>query len=81
MNAVRVNDKDDNHDVVISASSNVMVNGLPSVRVGDKDFPSNNTKIQGSPNVFVNGLAKHRVGDKDDNNNISIVGSSNVIVN
>lgn len=81
MNAVRVNDKDDNQDVVLDGSPNVFVNGLSSVRVGDIDFPSFNTKTEGSPTVFVNGKPKHRVGDKDDANNISIVGSFNVIVN
>jgi len=73
----------------IKGSSNVFVNSLPALRVGDNGVhsaccgPNIWTAVKGSATVFINGRAAHRMGDQDQHcggiGNL-IEGSPNVIV-
>jgi uncharacterized Zn-binding protein involved in type VI secretion len=52
-------------------SNDVLINGRPAVRVGDKGIhavccgPNMWDAVQGSPNVMINGKPAHRVNDTD----------------
>lgn len=73
----------------VQGSRNVLTNGLPSVRVGDKGIHAAccganlwNAKL-GSATVLINGRRAHRAGDLTTHcggSGITIVGSPNVIV-
>jgi len=55
----------------VAGSSNVFVNGIPAVRVGDPydshscpaSPPHSSAAASGSATVFVNGIPVHRIGD------------------
>ncbi len=55
----------------IVGSPNVMVNGMPALRVGDKGIhavccgPNTWTATAGSATVMINNLPAHRMGDQD----------------
>ncbi len=55
----------------IVGSSDVMVNGMPALRVGDMGIhavccgPNTWTAITGSATVMINNLPAHRMGDQD----------------
>ena len=55
----------------VQGSPDVMVNGRPAVRVGDKGVhaaccgPNMWTAAQGSSTVMINNMQAHRLGDKD----------------
>lgn len=55
----------------ISGSANVMVNGLPALRVGDNGThvaccgPNTWIAQTGSGTVMINGMQAHRLGDQD----------------
>ena len=54
----------------IAGSSDVLINGLPALRVGDQGVhaaccgPNTWTAIQGSGTVLINGKGAHREGDQ-----------------
>jgi uncharacterized Zn-binding protein involved in type VI secretion len=72
----------------VSGSPDVLVNGLPAIRVTDPGVhaaccgPNSWTAKEGSGTVFVNNLKAHRLGDQDQHcggmGNM-VVGSPNVI--
>lgn len=72
----------------VQGSANVMVNGRPAVRVGDKGVhaaccgPNMWTAAAGSSTVMINNMQAHRLGDKDSHcggNGQMIEGSNNVM--
>ena len=72
----------------VQGSPNVMVNGRPAVRVGDKGVhaaccgPNMWTAAAGSSTVMINNMQAHRLGDKDTHcggNGQMIEGSNNVM--
>ena len=72
----------------VQGSPNVMVNGRPAVRVGDKGVhaaccgPTMWTAAAGSSTVMINNMQAHRLGDKDTHcggNGQMIEGSNNVM--
>ena len=71
-----------------SGSSDVIINGLSAVRVGDPyedhacpgDSPHPSTATGGSSTVFINGKAAHRIGDSISCGSTASNGSSNVNV-
>ena len=73
----------------IKGSSDVFVNSLPALRVGDNGVhaaccgPNTWTAVKGSSTVFINGRPAHRMGDKDQHcggiGNL-VEGSPNVMV-
>lgn len=90
--SVRFSDKTTGHGcwpstILISASANVIINGLGSVRISDNILPhccvSCHSGIQssGSPNTYVNGLPMARVGDSISCGDSNAEGSPNVICN
>ena len=69
----------------VIGSSNVFVNGLPAVRIGDVTG-CGDPAIGGSSNVFVNGVPVHRRGDATGGHgswrpNRAASGTSNVFAN
>jgi len=73
----------------ITGSSDVIVNFLPALRVGDKGIhaaccgPNTWTAVKGSNTVIINGKAAHRLGDKDSHcggDGSLVKGSPDVIV-
>lgn len=72
-----------------SASSNVLINGIGAVKVGDSIIPHccpgsgchGGTQASGSGNVMTNGNAQARVGDSISCGDSNAAGSPNVIVN
>lgn len=90
--AVRLNDVTVGHSgfpptELITSSSNVIINGRGSVRLGDDikihcNRSCHDGKVSSaSPNVFVNGRAKARIGDSISCGDSIKSGSANVIVN
>ena len=74
----------------VSASSNVIVNGIGAHRVGDAwaphtcpAIPETHGSVQasGSPNVIVNGVPVARIGDSIACGSSNASGSGNVIIN
>ncbi|MFN7143831.1 MAG: PAAR domain-containing protein [Myxococcota bacterium] len=73
----------------VAGSPNVLVNGMPAVRVGDSGThaaccgPNTWVATKGSGTVFINNIPAHRLGDMNTHcggvGNL-IVGSPNVIV-
>lgn len=93
MQATRLGDADTGHDAcpgtaLVSASSDVIINGKGAGRVGDSYaphgcivHPSHTAHIiSGSSMVFINGLAAARVGDSIDCGGSVAVGSPDVII-
>ena len=91
--AARLNDMGGPHGCyppspVISASSNVFINGQPAARLGDSVVPhgcSNcpphpRTIASGSASVFINGRPAARIGDAVNCGGVIISGSANVII-
>ena len=74
----------------IEGSPDVIVNGLPVVRVGDHyathslpfppTSPHDSVSAQGSKTVFANGKAVTRVGDQTSCSDTVLLGSEDVIV-
>lgn len=92
-NATRLGDMDTGHDAcaptaLISASSNVIINGKGAGRVGDSYaahgcvvHPSHSGTIaSGSTTVFINGKPAGRIGDSVSCGGSVAEGSSDVIV-
>lgn len=92
-NATRLGDMDTGHDAcaptaLISASSNVIINGKGAGRVGDSYathgcvvHPSHSGTIaSGSSTVFINGKPAGRIGDSVSCGGSVAEGSSNVII-
>ena len=92
-NATRLGDMDTGHDacaptVLISASSNVIINGKGAGRVGDSYaahgcvvHPSHSGTIaSGSTTVFINGKPAGRIGDSVSCGGSVAEGSGDVIV-
>ncbi len=92
-NATRLGDMDTGHDAcaptaLISASSNVIINGKGAGRVGDSYaahgcvvHPSHSGTIaSGSTTVFINGKPAGRIGDSVSCGGIVAEGSGDVIV-
>lgn len=92
--AVRLGDGTTGHDcfpptTLGSASSNVLINGIGAVKVGDSIIPHccpgsgchGGTQASGSGNVMTNGNAQARVGDSISCGDSNAAGSPNVIVN
>lgn len=90
--AVRLGDTTTGHDcfpptTLASASSNVIINGIGAVKVGDSIVPHccvschGGTQSSGSPNVMTNGNAQARIGDSISCGDTNAAGSPNVIVN
>ena len=92
--AVRLGDSTTGHGcfaptTLASASSNVIINSIGAVKVGDSIVPHccpgsgchGGIQASGSPNVFTNGAAQARVGDSISCGDNNAVGSPNVIVN
>jgi len=73
--------------IAITASPNVLANGIPQHRITDLDTcavcapPSVAPVVGASPNVFANGLNKARCGDPDACPAVLVTCSGNVIVN
>lgn len=73
---------------IISASSNVFINGQPAARLGDsvaphdcRNCPSHpRTIASGSASVFINGRPAARAGDAINCGGVIISGSDNVII-
>ena len=91
--ATRLGDNDTGHDAcgptaLVSASSDVIINGKGAGRVGDSYaahgcivHPSHSGTIaSGSSSVFINGKAAGRVGDPVSCGGSVAEGSSNVII-
>lgn len=83
--------KDCNFPVTTSTdqcSTNVFINGIGSVRIGDKVklhnrsgcTPDTSTLSKASTKVFVNGKGAGRIGDEYTSDNIIISGSFNVFM-
>lgn len=73
----------------LKGSPNVLVNGLPALRIGDSGIhvaccgPNTWNAVSGSGTVFINNIPSHRLGDSDlhcGGMGTMIGGSSNVIV-
>ncbi len=92
-NATRLGDLDTGHDAcpptaLVSASSNVFINGRGAGRVGDSyaahgciNHPSHSGVIaSGSSSVFINGKAAGRIGDAVSCGGSVAEGSSNVFI-
>lgn len=92
-NATRLGDLDTGHDAcpptaLISASTNVFINGKGAGRVGDSyathgcvNHPSHSGVIaSGSSSVFINGRAAGRIGDAVSCGGSVAEGSSNVFI-
>ncbi len=92
-NATRLGDLDTGHDAcpptaLISASTNVFINGKGAGRVGDSyaahgcvNHPSHSGDIaSGSSSVFINGRAAGRIGDAVSCGGSVAEGSSNVFI-
>lgn len=91
--ACRLGDMSTGHDGFsprpnVQGSPNVMINGIPAHRVGDKWTFHNKSRAthegvlaQGSPNVFVNGMPIGRIGDQISCGDTVAQGSPNVFVN
>jgi uncharacterized Zn-binding protein involved in type VI secretion len=68
-------------------SSNVFINGIGAVRIGDKVMlhtasgcgPDNSALTQASSKVFINGKGAGRIGDQYTTDNTITSGSPNVI--
>lgn len=91
-NAVRLGDGTTSHGcfpptTLASASSNVIINGIGAVKVGDNIVPHcceschGGVQASGSPNVITNGNQQARVGDSISCGDSNAAGSPNVIVN
>lgn len=91
--ATRLGDTDTGHDacpgtVLVSASTDVIINGKGAGRVGDSYsphgcivHPSHTAHIiSGSSTVIINGLAAARVGDAIDCGGTVATGSPDVII-
>ena len=91
--ATRLGDTDTGHDacpgtVLVSSSTNVIINGKGAGRVGDSYaphgcivHPSHTAHINsGSRTVFINGRPAARVGDSIDCGGSVAVGSPDVII-
>lgn len=91
--ATRLGDADTGHDscpptALVSASSNVLINGRGAGRVGDAYAPHgcivhpphSGTIASGSSSVFINGRAAGRVGDSVSCGGSVAQGSSNVVI-
>lgn len=77
---------------IISASSGVLINGMPAVRTGDKVAPHgcpcakavhgshSRTIASGSQGVFIDGLPAGKIGDAIDCGGVIISGSSDVMI-
>lgn len=91
--ATRLGDNDTGHDAcpttaLVSASSNVIINGKGAGRVGDSyaphgciNHPSHSGTIaSGSSSVFINGKAAGRIGDPVSCGGSVAEGSGNVII-
>lgn len=91
--ATRLGDIDTGHDAcpptaLVSASSNVIINGNGAGRVGDvyaphgcKDHPPHSGSIAaGSSKVFINGHAAARIGDPVSCGGSVATGSGNVFI-
>lgn len=89
----RLGDNDTGHDAcaataLVTASSNVIINGKGAGRVGDsyashgcKSHPPHSGVIaNGSATVFINGRAAGRVGDAVSCGGSVAVGSDNVVI-
>lgn len=92
MGAVRLTDNSQGHPPwpprpPIEASTNVFINGIPSVRLGDNwaihcaPPCHGGVSSEGSPNVFVNGKAMVRTGDAISCGDHALQASPDVIVN
>ena len=91
--AVRLGDKTTGHScwpptTLATASSNVIINGIGSVRISDNIVPHccpagchGGQQSSGSPNVNVNGNPIARVGDNISCGDSNAQGSPNVIIN
>ena len=92
-NATRLGDLDTGHDAcpptaLVSASTNVFINGKGAGRVGDSyaahgcvNHPSHSGVIaSGSSSVFINGRAAGRIGDAVSCGGSVAEGSSNVFI-
>lgn len=91
--AVRLGDSTTGHGcwpptTLASASSNVIINGIGAVKVGDSIVPHccpsgchGGTQSSGSPNVMTNGNAQARIGDSISCGDSNAAGSPNVIIN
>ena len=92
-NATRLWDLDTGHDAcpptaLVSASTNVFINGKGAGRVGDSyaahgcvNHPSHSGVIaSGSSSVFINGRAAGRIGDAVSCGGSVAEGSSNVFI-
>lgn len=90
--AVRLGDRTTGHGCwpptqLASASSNVIINGIGAVRLGDNIVPHccvschDGVQSSASPNVIVNGNVIARVGDNISCGDSNAEGSPNVIVN
>ncbi len=92
-NATRLGDMDTGHDAcpptaLVTASSNVFINGRGAGRVGDSyaahgciNHPSHSGVIaSGSSSVFINGRAAGRIGDAVSCGGSVAEGSGNVFI-
>ena len=92
--AVRLGDSTTGHGcfaptTLASASSNVIINSIGAVKVGDSIVPHccpgsgchGGTQSSGSPNVMTNGNPQARIGDSISCGDSNAAGSPNVIVN
>lgn len=90
--AVRLGDKTIGHGCwpptpLAGASSNVIINGIGAVRLGDNIIPHcciichDGIQASGSSNTYVNSLAMARVGDSISCGDSNAEGSPNVICN
>ena len=84
--AARLGDAIDHGGAIIGGSLNVLVNGLPSARLGDPVYceihslqGAIQTITSGSLTVLVNGLPKARIGDSISCGATIISGSLDVI--
>lgn len=91
--ATRLGDNDTGHDVcpptaLVSASSNVIINGKGAGRVGDSyaahgcivHSPHSGVIASGSSTVFINGQAAGRIGDSVSCGGSVAEGSGDVII-
>lgn len=91
--AVRLGDSTTSHGcfpptTLSSASSNVIINGIGAVKVGDSIIPHccdstchGGVQASGSPNVMTNSNQQARVGDSISCGDTNAAGSPNVIIN
>lgn len=90
--AVRLGDSTTGHGcfpptTLSSSSSNVLVNGIGAVKVGDTIIPHccvtchDGTQASGSGNVIINGTGAARVGDSISCGDSNAAGSANVLIN